>query len=91
MHFPRKNALMNRVQREFTRTLRKDVTASFWLQKERQKFNFTTDKYAGYKKGHTHYFYNVATLTHGVPIKCKKYGLKKTTMLLNETINIAEN
>ena len=60
-------------------------------KKKGKKFNFTTDKYAGYKKGHTHYFYNVATLTHGVPIKCKKYGLKKTTMLLNETINIAEN
>lgn len=46
-------------------------------KKKGRKFNFTTDKYAGYKKGHSHYFYNVATLTHGVPIKCKKYGLKK--------------
>lgn len=32
---------------------------------------------AHYKKGFTKYFFNVATLTHGIPIKCKKYGLKR--------------
>ena len=32
---------------------------------------------AHYKKGHTKFFFNVATLTHGVPIKCLKYGLKR--------------
>lgn len=32
---------------------------------------------AHYKKGFTKFFYNVATLTHGVPIKCRKYGLKR--------------
>ncbi|MEW5897352.1 MAG: hypothetical protein AB1668_06675 [Nanoarchaeota archaeon] len=42
-----------------------------------KKFNFTSDMLAHYKKGHTKFFYNVATLTHGVPIKCRKYGLKR--------------
>ena len=43
---------MNRVQREFTRTLRKDVSSQFLAAKKKgKKFNFTTDKYAGYKKG----------------------------------------
>ena len=42
-----------------------------------KKFNFTSDKLAHYKKGFNKYFYNVATLTHGVPIACKKYKLKK--------------
>jgi len=32
---------------------------------------------AHYKKGHSKFFFNVATLTHGVPIKCRKYGLKR--------------
>ena len=41
-----------------------------------KKFNFTSDKLAHYKKGFKKYFYNVATLTHGVPIACKKYKLK---------------
>ena len=41
-----------------------------------KKFNFTSDKLAHYKKGFKKYFYNVATLTHGVPIAYKKYKLK---------------
>ncbi len=32
---------------------------------------------AHYKKGFNKYFFRVATLTHGVPIKCKKHGLKR--------------
>jgi transposase-like protein len=42
-----------------------------------KKFNFTSDKLENNRKGYKKYFYHVATLTHGVPIKCKKYGLKK--------------
>ena len=42
-----------------------------------EKFKFTTDKLANYKKGFLKYFNYVALLNHGVPIKCKKYGLKK--------------
>ena len=42
-----------------------------------KKFNFTSDKLAHYKKGFNKYFRNVATLTHGVPIACKKYKLKR--------------
>ena len=42
-----------------------------------KKFNFTSDKLAHYKKGFNKYFRNVATLTHGVPIKCKKHKLKR--------------
>ena len=41
------------------------------------RFNFTTDKLEHYRKGFKKYFWNVATLTHGVPIKCGKYGLKR--------------
>ncbi|MBI4980834.1 hypothetical protein HZC30_04735 [Candidatus Woesearchaeota archaeon] len=32
---------------------------------------------AHYKKGFTKFFSRVATLTHGVPIKCRKYGLNR--------------
>ncbi len=45
-------------------------------KKKGSKFNFTSDKLAHYKKGFNKYFRNVATLTHGVPIACKKYKLK---------------
>ena len=45
-------------------------------KKKGKKFNFISDKLAHYKKGFKKYFYNVATLTHGVPIACKKYKLK---------------
>ena len=41
-----------------------------------KKFNFTTDKLGHYKKGFKKYFHNVATLTFGVSIKCKKHKLK---------------
>lgn len=41
-----------------------------------RKFHFTTDKLAHYKKGFNKYFYHVATLTHGVPIRAKAAGLK---------------
>lgn len=46
-------------------------------KKKGEKFNFTTDKLAHYKKGFNKYFLHIATLTHGVPIKCKKNGLKR--------------
>jgi len=45
-------------------------------KKKGKKFNFTSDKLAHYKKGFNKYFRNVATLTHGVPIACKKHKLK---------------
>lgn len=46
-------------------------------KKKGKKFNFTSDKLAHYKRGFNKYFRNVATLTHGVPIKCRKYKLKR--------------
>ncbi|MBU0471592.1 MAG: DDE-type integrase/transposase/recombinase [Nanoarchaeota archaeon] len=46
-------------------------------KEQEKKFNFTTDKLAHYKKGFKKYFRNVATLTFGVPIKCKKHKLKR--------------
>ncbi len=46
-------------------------------KRREKKFNFTSDMLAHYKKGFTKYFFRVATLTHGVPIKCRKYGLKR--------------
>ncbi len=50
-----------------------------FLEAERKgkKFNFTSDKLGHYRKGFNKYFLHVATLTHGVPIKCHKYGLKR--------------
>ena len=39
--------------------------------------NFTSDMLAHYKKGFNKYFRNVATLTHGVPIGCRKHGLTR--------------
>lgn len=46
-------------------------------KKEGKKFNFTSDKLEHYRKGFKKYFRNVATLTHGVPIKCGKHGQKR--------------
>ncbi len=46
-------------------------------KKKGKKFNFRTDKLGHYKKGFKKFFRNVATLTFGVPIKCKKHGLKR--------------
>ena len=46
-------------------------------KEQENKFNFTTDKLAHYRKGFKKYFRNVATLTFGVSIKCKKHKLKR--------------
>lgn len=59
-----------------------DIKKRFYDQflktkKQGKKFNFTTDKLAHYKKGFNKYFFRVATLTHGIPIKCQKHGLKR--------------
>lgn len=45
-------------------------------KKAGKKIKFISDKLEHYKKGFNKYFRNVAELTHGVPIACKKYGLK---------------
>ena len=58
--------------------IRKRCYEQFLEAKRRgKKFNFTTDKLEHYRKGFKKYFRNVATLTFGVPIKCRKYGLKR--------------
>ena len=44
--------------------------------KERKLITFISDKFEGYKIGFNYYFYRFAKLIHGVPIACKKYGLK---------------
>ena len=46
-------------------------------KKKGKKFNFTSDKLEHNRKGFKKFFHNVATLTFGVSIKCKKYGLKR--------------
>ena len=46
-------------------------------KKKGKKFNFTSDKLEHNRKGFKKFFGNIATLTFGVPIKCKKYGLKR--------------
>lgn len=43
---------------------------------ERKLITFVSDKFEGYKIGFTYYFYRFAKLVFGVPIVCKKYGLK---------------
>lgn len=49
----------------------------FKERKEKGKpIEFISDKLAHYKKGFNKTFRNVAKLVHGVPIACKKYGLK---------------
>ena len=45
-------------------------------KKEGKPIKFFSDKLAHYKKGFNKTFRNVAELVHGVPIACKKYGLK---------------
>src|SRR3989344_2456440 len=59
----------------------KDIKDRFMPQfleakKKGKKFNFTSDKLEHYKKGYKKYFYNIATINHGVSIKAKKGGLK---------------
>lgn len=49
----------------------------FKERKEKGKpIKFISDKLAHYKKGFNKTFRKVAELVHGVPIACKKYGLK---------------
>ena len=78
--------MLSRRKRDYTKMVQKktytDIKKRFYNQfleakKKEKKFNFTTDKLAHYKKSFNKYFFHVATLTHGVPIKCKKYGLKR--------------
>ncbi len=45
-------------------------------KKNGRKIRFVTDKLAHYKKGFNKYFRRIALLTHGVPIKAKRKGLK---------------
>lgn len=56
----------------------KRLCYSQFLEKNKlgKKIRFVTDKLAHYKKGFNKYFRNVAELTHGVPIKAIKAGLK---------------
>ena len=45
-------------------------------KKKGKKVKFVSDKLAHYKTTHSKMFRNVADITHGVPIKAKKKGLK---------------
>jgi len=44
--------------------------------KERKLITFVSDKFEGYRIGFIFCFYRLATIVHGVPIACKKYGLE---------------
>lgn len=44
--------------------------------KDRELIEFTCDKFANYKSAFSRLFYRTANLSFGVPIACKKYGLK---------------
>jgi transposase-like protein len=43
---------------------------------DRELIEFTCDKFANYKSAFSRLFYRTANLSFGVPIACKKYGLK---------------
>ena len=43
--------------------------------KQRDKIEFTCDKFANYKSAFNKLFYRICKLNFGVPIACKKYGL----------------
>ena len=43
---------------------------------DRELIEFTCDKFANYKSAFSRNFYRIANLSFGVPIACKKYGLK---------------
>jgi len=43
---------------------------------DRKLIEFTCDKFANYKSAFNRQFYRIANLSFGVPIACKKYGLK---------------
>lgn len=45
-------------------------------KKKGRKIRFVTDKLAHYRKGFNKYFRRIALLTHGVPIKARRNGLK---------------
>ena len=44
--------------------------------KERKLVTFVSDKLGQYKTAFNRHFYRVAKLVHGVPIACKRHGLK---------------
>lgn len=44
--------------------------------KDRKLIEFVCDKFANYKSAFSRLFYRIANLSFGVPIACKKYGLK---------------
>ena len=43
---------------------------------DRELITFVCDKFASYKSAFSRNFYRIANLSFGVPIACKKYGLK---------------
>jgi len=43
---------------------------------DRKLIEFTCDKFANYGSAFSRLFYRIANLSFGVPIACKKYGLK---------------
>jgi len=74
--------LENRTYKDGPKKVYADIKKRFYNQflkakKQGKKFNFTSDRLAHYKKGFKKYFFRVATLTPGVPIKCQKQGLKR--------------
>lgn len=56
----------------------KNVGYSQFLEKKKQgkKITFVSDGLEHYKKGFNKYFYRIAKLVHGIPIRAKKKGLK---------------
>ncbi|MEK6792247.1 MAG: hypothetical protein AABX95_00340 [Nanoarchaeota archaeon] len=60
----------------YPQILKRYLSEKHKKNKNRLLFEFICDKFANYKTAFKKLFYRVAKLNFGVPIACKKYGLK---------------
>ena len=58
---------------------------------KRRLIIFVSDKFANYRNAWRKLFYRVTELHFGVPIACKKYGLRHNTILWNGIIERLED
>ena len=60
----------------YSQILTKYYIAKYDKTKRKKRITFVCDKFGNYKRAFNKLFYRVAKLQFGVPIKCKKFGLK---------------
>lgn len=63
-------------ERIYVQLLEKFRTEKHKSAKKRRLFSFVQDGFENYKSGATKHFFRVCKIVAGVPIACKKYGLK---------------